>query len=194
MKTLFCKDCKVVLCGLCFTLKHKTHRIKHISEHLEFVKKSLWQSVQNSVITLMQISSNKKYSSSRIHENGMKATLMKDEIKKRGEDIKKDVDSIVEEFIKTVDGELKQQQIEADGIKKELDKMEKEYHEQYVMLQERLNNLNCENISEEFPKIIKTTRNPVIYSKTFKVSSDFSFAPFKFGPVLKGTFNNMDLG
>ena len=145
---LFCEDCNVVSCAHCLTSKHRKHDSKHISYRCDSIREVLKENLKATEESIANVHYNHKMSERKICANELNASKLKKNIKRRGEDVKKVVDSIVGELIKTVDEELKQQQKEANDVLKELENMEIALNAQIESLERLLKNLNCENVVE----------------------------------------------
>ena len=140
----------------CLTLKHKNLTLLHSSEYDLDIKEKL----------LKKIILNHKCSENTICENELKASRLKKEIRQRGEDVKKAVDSIVAEFIENVDEELKQHQKEAENVLKELENLEINLKSHIEALKKQLNDSNYEIIPET-SQIISTDEDIPTYSREF---------------------------
>ena len=101
-----------------------------------------------------------------ICENELIASRLKKEIRQRGEDVKREVDSIVSELIKNVNEELKQHQKEAENVLKELENLEINLKSHIEALKKQLNDSNYEIIPET-SQIISTDEDIPIYSREF---------------------------
>ena len=173
METLFCRNCKVLLCGHCFIMKHRSHEIEHISEWLKYIKDNLELNLDIKGEILENVLSNLTSSKDKLYNNEFKASNVKKNIQQRGEYLKKIVDSIVVDLMKNVDEELKQHQKEADGIMEELRILEMNLKAEIETLKEQLNNVNYENEPEALPQTMDICKNFPIYSEDFNISFYF---------------------
>ena len=97
-----------------------------------------------------------------MYENGLKATNLKEEFQRRGEELKKAVDSVVVELSKNVDEELKQHQPEADNIMMKLVQLE-------ATLKAEINVLNEQLLYNNNNKLIQNKRykNYSVYTNVY---------------------------
>lgn len=168
--TLFCTDCNNILCDQCLDLSHNDHKTMNITEYFESLKKKFEDQINANEKTIENVGHFHKRSEATIRDNELKASNLKEEIKQRGEDLKKVVDSIVGGLIKKVDEELKQLQNEADVIMKEQKDMETNLKVQTEILKQELNNLNYENLVEASSCIANKTQRIPKYSENFRLS------------------------
>ena len=108
------------------------------------------------------------------HNNELKASDLKKEIQQKGEDVKKDIDSIVAELIKNIDGILGQHNKEAGVVLVKLKDMETNLSAEIETLQQKLDNLNYENVVETSSGF--TERNEIIpnYNKNITLNIDIT--------------------
>ena len=170
MMTLFCEDCKVVLCGRCLNSTHSTHNMKHLSEHFHSLKNNLQQDVKMKEEILKNVAANYKSSEAAMRGNELKASNLKKKITGRGEAVKKDLDLVVGELSKNVDKIFKQHQKNAEGVMKELKAMEKDLQVQIETLKEQHKDLNFENLAQTPLQGLKFNRNIPEYSANFEFS------------------------
>ena len=150
LETLFClnESCRIALCSHCFINNHKNHTIMHLSDYFDSTKVKFEDHLKMKEEILWNINKNFRSSENTMCENELKATNLKKEILQRGEDVKKAVDSIVDELIQKVDEDLKQHKKEADDIMMKLINMEANLNAYIETLKKKLNNLSLVNVVE----------------------------------------------
>ena len=184
--TLFCENCKSVLCGQCLTLNHNNHKTRHLSQYIENKLK-----IKEGLVN--HITSNFNDARDTIYDIELKASNLKKEIQKRGANVKKVVDSIVAKLIATVDEELMEHKNGADVVMKELKNMEAILNEQIESLKQQINNSDLKNMVET-SRILDRCGDIPKYAADFDVS--FSYHANKsrinletiFGTLRKGWF------
>ena len=152
---LFCENCNVVLCACCLALNHNTHKVKHVSEYFESVKLNIEQNLKATKEILESVIANYKNSMDTKNLNELKALNLRKKLMERGDDIKKIVDSIVEDSIKDVDEELMRHQNKADDVMKQLKDMENTLNAKIETFEQQFNNLNYENVVETPPHTVE---------------------------------------
>ena len=170
MMTLFCEDCKVVLCGRCLDSTHSTHNMKHLSEHFHSLKNKLQQDVKMKEEILKNVAANYKSSEAAMRGNELKASNLKKKITQRGGDVKQDLTFLASELDENVMELFEQHQKNAEGVMKELKAMEKDLQVQIETLKEQHKDLNFENLAQTPLQGLKFNRNIPEYSANFEFS------------------------
>ena len=152
--TLYCEDCKVIVCARCLTLRHNAHKMKHITDYFEDIKDKLHQNIQMNEEILKNVVSNYKSSGFMMSANEIKASLLKKEIHERGDDVKKTIDSIVADLKETLDEELRQHKKDADDIMEGLKNIERDLDAHIEILKDQYKRLNFENAAETSSQIM----------------------------------------
>ena len=143
--------------------------MKHFADYFESMKHKIELNLEEKQLYLGNAGDNYNSSEITMNNNLMKASNLIKEIKQRGENLKKAVDSIVDELIENVDKKVKQHQKEADGVMKELRIMEAKLMAEMRTLKYHLNNMNYQNVAE-VPKIECSKISIPKYSKQFDIS------------------------
>ena len=124
---------------------------------------------------IKNVETNYKSSEDRLSCINMKASNLKKEIRERGEELKKAVDSYVAGLVKHVDEELKRHQDEAGDVMKALKNMKATLSAQVETLKEQLITLNYKNIVERSSSTVAWNEIVPKYSENFRVSLSSGF-------------------
>ena len=165
---LFCKDCNVVLCDQC--LNQCDHVTQDISQYFETVKLEIEEKLEIKEEFIRNVIINLEDARRNMCEDEFKASILKREIKKRGEVVKKAVDLYVSKLIKSVDKESKKHQKQADAVMKELENMKSNSDADIQSLKEHLSNLNYKNVIEKLSAFENRNENIPKYSESFEVT------------------------
>ncbi|XP_060064587.1 uncharacterized protein LOC132544940 [Ylistrum balloti] len=97
---LFCTECKVVMCSMCFTKKHKQHAFKHLEEELD----SSRQYIRDQLKTLKAKLNNSNSKISKRQRASIKlkhsVKIIREDVQARGTKLKTEVDSVVKSVLK----------------------------------------------------------------------------------------------
>lgn len=170
MMTLYCEDCKVLVCARCLTLRHNAHKMKHITDYFEEVKDKFCKNIQTNEDILKSVVSSYKNSGFMMSANEIKASLLKKEIHERGDIIKKAVDSIVADLKEHLDEELRQQKKDADAVTEDLKNMERNLNAHIEDLKSQCKQLNYENLAETSQIMPCSSKNIPKYLSDFNLS------------------------
>ena len=172
-------------------MKHNTHKMEHMKDYFASVTNRLKDNLKLKSQVVQIIISNYKKSEGVMHNNALKVSTLKKEIQQRGEDVKKDIDSIVAELIKNIDGILGQHNKEAGAVLVKLKGMETNLNAEIETLQQKLDNVNYENVVETSSFIVERKDNVPSYNGNVNVSLSYDVSKQKnlkqiFGCLTKG--------
>ncbi|XP_033746925.1 transcription intermediary factor 1-beta-like [Pecten maximus] len=127
---LFCTECNVVMCSLCFTQKHKQHAFKHFEDEVASQQQLLCNQLQTLKQTLDQFKkhiANRQKARQQFEDS---ADIIQKDVKEHGSRLKAEIDSIVttilEELSSIVDEEdniFKQDGLPDENKVKEIEKL-----------------------------------------------------------------------
>lgn len=188
----FCKSCQVYICSRCLIKTHKNHTVNHVSEQLDTLKVECGQNLKKKLELLEKVDSNSKGSEEMILEIQLKASSMINDIKQRGEDVKKEVDSIVAKLIKIVEQELQHHQNRADIAMREIENIKTTLKVEIEALKKQLNDLTFGNVPDMSPNKIVDFNIDTKFSEKlniffyFDVDEKMTFAQRVFGKIERG--------
>lgn len=193
----FCQDCNVFACSYCLISKHTSHTLQHMSDYIVSTKVSIEEALKMKEKSLKVILSNYACSEALIYENKSKALNLKKEIKQRGEDVKKHIDSIVAEIINKVDEEFIRYKERADDVLMKLEQMQTILKTDIEALTIKLNDLRYKHLPEAPPQMMTVSEIPK-YSEKFDMFfyfDDKELANTKklFGTIWKSMINLFNL-
>lgn len=148
MVTLFCKDCKFVLCSRCFVLKHITHKVEHIKDYFDSVLENMKKSLKIKEGIIEDIASSFKNCGDVMRSTDRKACEMKKEIQKKRNNAKRDVDSFADKLINNIDKELDREHKRVAIVMEKLKTKETDLNTYIETLKKTIKNLNFKNVTE----------------------------------------------
>ena len=190
--TLFCENCRVVLCERCLMLKHNSHKVKRLTEYFDSVKETLEQDIKINEEILRNVVSNYKSSDFMISAHGIKTSNLNKEIQQRNSDLKKKVDSTVVALIKDVDEKFQQCQKDGKDVLKILKSMETNLKSQIEIMKEQEKSLSYENVAETSLQITEWKEDIPKYCDSFNYFLRFDLQSQI--PNLKKLFGNIGKG
>ncbi|XP_033747148.1 uncharacterized protein LOC117332370 [Pecten maximus] len=112
---LFCTECNVAICSMCFTTKHKQHAFKHFEDEINTQKHNMREQLETLKFKLDQL--NEKLSNRRQKSKTFKESvdIICKDVKERGRKLKAEIDSIVDNVL----AELSSLVAEEDKLLKE---------------------------------------------------------------------------
>ena len=143
---LFCEDCNVISCGLCFALEHTNHKMKHASQYFGSVRDKLERNLKTKKDVMENIISQSESNVKNMIVYEEKSLRIKQQIQERGERMKNFIDSIVVELHEQVDELLSRQKTKLGELLKKLEVLEKNLSEKIEDLEKQLDGLNYENV------------------------------------------------
>ncbi|XP_033746854.1 uncharacterized protein LOC117332075 [Pecten maximus] len=96
---LFCTECNVAICSMCFTQKHKQHAFKHFEDEINTQKHYMREQLETLKFKLDQF--NEKLSNRRKESTTFKESvdIICKDVKERGTKLKAGIDSIVDNVL-----------------------------------------------------------------------------------------------
>ncbi|XP_033746876.1 uncharacterized protein LOC117332101 [Pecten maximus] len=96
---LFCTECNVAICSMCFTQKHKQHAFKHFEDEINTQKHYMREQFETLKFKLDQF--NEKLSNRRQKSKTFKESvdIICKDVKERGTKLKAEIDSIVDNVL-----------------------------------------------------------------------------------------------
>ncbi|XP_033747552.1 uncharacterized protein LOC117332667 [Pecten maximus] len=96
---LFCTECNVAICSMCFTQKHKQHAFKHFEDEINTQKHYMREQLETLKFKLDQF--NEKLSNRRKESTAFKESvnIICKDVKERGTKLKAEIDSIVDNVL-----------------------------------------------------------------------------------------------
>ena len=197
LETLFClnESCWIASCSHCFINNHMKHNIMHLSDYFDFTKVKFEDHLKMKEEILLNVIRNIRSSMNMIREDKLKAANLKKEILQRGEDVKKAVDSIVDELIQKVDDDLNHHRNEAYEITTKLKNMSANLKAHIETLKKEINSLSLANVvekslttledMEKIENIPKYCGNVNILFRSYENLSDLKDI---FGNIIRGLF------
>ncbi|XP_033748929.1 uncharacterized protein LOC117333639 [Pecten maximus] len=98
-RDLFCTECNVAICSMCFTMNHKQHAFKHfedeINTQIHYMREQL-ETLKSKLGQINEKLSNRRKESKTFKEN---VDIICKDVKERGTKLKAEIDSIVDNVL-----------------------------------------------------------------------------------------------